>query len=186
MSDAEQTWRTFRQYRYPGVTVAESDHAIVFTQRNGVSWKRRYLVNALTAAMVIVPLICMLNQRGNPNGLYWPFWTIMLLYLCVGLPLLTNLYVWINTHVIVEKDLVTVEGDRTYTLRLGEISNIDVRVQGNRYLVTIWHGPVRIFTLSSMNEPDAISLREGVLTAIKLKQDQGSRVARKREKTFAE
>jgi hypothetical protein len=82
--------------------------------------------------------------------------------------------------------LVTVEGDRTYTLRLGEISNIDVRVQGNRYLVTIWHGPVRIFTLSSMNEPDAISLREGVLTAIKLKQEQGSRVARKRAKTFAE
>jgi hypothetical protein len=186
MSDAEQTWRTFRRFKYPGITIAETAEAIIFTQRNGVSWKRRYLVNALTAVMVIVPAFLMLNQRGATDGLYWPFWTVMLLYFCVGLPLLTNLYVWINTHVIVAKDSVTVEADRTYPIPFPELSNIDVRPQGNRYWVTIWHGPVRIPTLAIAHEPDAISLREGVLTAIKLKQQQGSRVARKRSKTFAE
>ncbi len=185
---AEQTWAAFRRYTYKGIKIDQDGQRIHFAQKNAASRGRVLAVIALTIFMVLWPMFELFGSRSVSNARLWVPVLAWLIYPAVIMPLLIFFFVREKTVVDVQRGQVTVRkgSTETFVIPVDEIKNVDVRRSGSQNYVAIWHGPVPVHTICADEEEAAITLKEGMVAAIGVMNQEGSSVTPKRAKTFDE
>lgn len=174
-NEFEAEWNEFRRYKFKGVRIEDRKGFIRFSQRVNIYDQRAtwpiLTVRVLGGAVWLIPTVIL----GIKSGAF----AAILYFLAACIPV--GLVMWLAYIIFRDRmgvdiypgRIVLKEGRRETHVRLEDIQNIDVRTTANgSYGVYVWNRKIPVLILFQVVEYQAISLREGIILAMEVMNNQ--------------
>ena len=165
-NDPERDWEIFKSYGVHGVRIEQGEDYITLSRRDSYNRKGiRAFRNILIGIWVAAALFAV--AAIHPwAGLY----ALVLLPIPLLLIFLLGMLFFRSRAIlrITEEGLDIKEGGYWYKVPFNEIRGIDVRGSSMSSEIFVWHGATGIRVFGELRHDDALSLHQGIDTAIKL------------------
>jgi hypothetical protein len=164
INQAEQDWRTFRDYKFSEIKILEDEDHIQLSQRGSPNQSHLFKLQITVGLLWFIPAALPFFTQYWVAGAVYGFLSLIpwMAVFGIGYLLLHR-----RTYVDIYPSKLTVKNANQHTtLTAEQIRNIDVQQDGTWHTVVIWHGPIALYTLSSLNYQNAISFKEGMVAAI--------------------
>lgn len=165
-NNPERDWEIFKSYGVHGVRIEQGENLITFSRRDtfnrrGIRIFRNILIGIWLAATLFALAVV------HP-------WAAVYALVLVPLPLfvifLLGGFFFRSRSIlrVTEDGLGIKEGGYWYKVPFNEIRSVDVRGSSTNSEIFVWHGATGIKVFGELRHEDALSLHQGISTAITL------------------